>query len=52
MVAQLHQLLLELIPGGAKKNLSAAQAKAVLATVLPRDAVGEGPTPGGLRADR
>jgi transposase len=52
VVAQLHQLLLELIPGGAKKNLSAAQAKAVLATVLPRDAVGEGPTPGGLRADR
>jgi len=40
VVAQLHQLLLELIPGGAKKNLSAAQAKAVLATVLPRDAVG------------
>ena len=27
MVAQLHHLLLELIPGGAKKNLSAAQAK-------------------------
>jgi transposase len=30
-VAQLHQLLLELIPGGAKKFLSAAQAKALLA---------------------
>ncbi len=27
MVAQLHHLLLELIPGGAKKDLSAAQAK-------------------------
>jgi hypothetical protein len=27
MVSQLHQLLLELIPGGAKKDLSAAQAK-------------------------
>ena len=26
MVSQLHALLLELIPGGAKKNLSAAQA--------------------------
>ncbi|WP_231928317.1 IS110 family transposase [Micromonospora echinaurantiaca] len=27
MVSQLHQLLLELIPGGATKSLSAAQAK-------------------------
>jgi transposase len=41
MVAQLHQLLLELIPGGAKKNLSAAQAKTMLATVRPRDAAGK-----------
>jgi transposase len=41
MVCQLHQLLLELIPGGAKKSLSAAQAKALLATVRPRDAVGK-----------
>jgi transposase len=41
MVAQLHQLLLELIPGGAKKNLSAAQAKALLAKVRPHDAVGK-----------
>ncbi|MGW3607398.1 IS110 family transposase [Micromonospora sp. NPDC005161] len=41
MVSQLHQLLLELIPGGAKKSLSAAQAKALLATVRPRDAVGK-----------
>jgi transposase len=40
MVSQLHQLLLELIPGGAKKDLSAAQAKALLATVRPRDAAG------------
>ena len=40
MVAQLHQLLLELIPGGAKKDLSAAQAKALLAKVRPRDVVG------------
>ncbi len=37
IVAQLHHLLLELIPGGAKKNLSAAQAKALLAKVRPRD---------------
>jgi transposase len=42
MVSQLHQLLLELIPGGAKKDLSAAQAKALLATVRPRDAAGTG----------
>jgi len=38
---QLHQLLLELIPGGAKRSLSAAQAKALLATVRPRDVVGK-----------
>ena len=41
MIAQLHQLLLELVPGGAKKDLSAAQAKALLAKVRPRDAAGK-----------
>ncbi len=41
MVSQLHQLLLELIPGGAKKSLSAAQAKVLLATVRPRDVAGK-----------
>jgi transposase len=41
MVSQLHQLLLELIPGGAKKDLSAAQAKALLAKVRPRDVAGK-----------
>lgn len=41
MVCQLHQLLLELVPGGAKKDLSAAQAKALLASVRPRDLVGK-----------
>ncbi|WP_200216746.1 IS110 family transposase [Micromonospora coerulea] len=41
MISQLHQLLLELIPGRAKKSLSAAQAKALLATVRARDAVGK-----------
>jgi transposase len=41
IVAQLHHLLLELIPGGAKKDLSAAQAKALLAKVRPRDAAGK-----------
>jgi transposase len=40
-ISQLHRLLLELIPGGAKKDLSAAQAKALLATVRPRDVVGK-----------
>jgi transposase len=40
MISQLHRLLLELIPGGAKKDLSAAQARALLATVRPRDAAG------------
>jgi transposase len=41
MVCQLHQLLLELVPGGAHKSLSAAQAKALLAKVRPRDATGK-----------
>ena len=40
-VSQLHALLLELIPGGAKKNLSAAQAKQLLAKVRPRDLAGK-----------
>ena len=35
MVAQQHHLLLELIAGGAKKDLSAAHAKALLAKVQP-----------------
>jgi transposase len=41
MVAQLHHLLLQLIPGGAKKDLSAAQAKVLLASVRPRDVAGK-----------
>jgi transposase len=41
MICQLHQLLLELIPGGAKKALPAAQAKALLVKVRPRDAAGK-----------
>ncbi len=41
IVSQLHHLLLELIPGGAKKDLSAAQAKALLAKVRPRDVAGK-----------
>jgi transposase len=41
MISQLHQLLLQLIPGGAKKDLSAAQAKTLLASVRPRDVAGK-----------
>jgi transposase len=40
-VNRLHRLLLELLPGGAKKFLSAAQAKDLLATVRPRDIAGK-----------
>jgi transposase len=41
MVCQLHQLLLELLPGGAKKDLSAAQARKLLAGVRPTDPAGK-----------
>ncbi len=41
MVCQLHVLLLELIPGGAKKDLSAAQARRLLAAVRPKDLAGK-----------
>jgi transposase len=40
-VSRLHHLLLELVPGGAKKFLSAQQARALLNTVRPRDIVGK-----------
>ncbi|MEV6494422.1 IS110 family transposase, partial [Actinoplanes sp. NPDC051633] len=40
-VSRLHHLLLELVPGGAKKFLSAQQARALLNTVRPRDLVGK-----------
>jgi transposase len=40
-INRLHRLLLELIPGGAKKYLSARQARTLLATVKPRDLVGK-----------
>ncbi len=39
-VCQLHKLLLELIPGGAKRSLSAAQAKELLRKVRPTTTVG------------
>jgi transposase len=41
MICQLHRLLAELIPGGAKKALSAAQARALLARIRPRDPAGQ-----------
>jgi transposase len=41
MVAQLHVLLLELLPGGAKKDLSAAQARKLLSSVRPKDPAGK-----------
>ena len=40
-ISQLHRLLLELIPGGAKLYLSARQARQLLATARPRDAAGK-----------
>ena len=40
MISQLHALLLELIPGGAKRDLSAAQAKVLLSKVRPHDTAG------------
>ncbi|MFI7609403.1 hypothetical protein ACIBTV_30420 [Micromonospora sp. NPDC049366] len=36
----INRLMLELLPGGAKKFLSAPQARALIATVKPRDIVG------------
>ncbi|MEV0462959.1 IS110 family transposase [Nocardia tengchongensis] len=40
-VSRLHRLLLELFPGGAKKFLSALQARKLVATIKPRDPVGK-----------
>ncbi|WP_429423660.1 hypothetical protein [Nocardia sp. GAS34] len=40
-VNRLHRLLLELLPGGAKKFLSAMQARKLIATVKPRDSAGK-----------
>ncbi|MFE4463121.1 IS110 family transposase [Nocardia tengchongensis] len=39
-VNRIHRLLMELVPGGAKKFLSAMQARALLATITPVDPVG------------
>jgi transposase len=40
-VNRCHQLLMELIPAGASQNLTAAKAKALVATVRPRDIAGK-----------
>ncbi|MBM0259889.1 IS110 family transposase [Micromonospora sp. 4G55] len=40
LLNRIHRLLLELLPGGAKKFLSAPQARALLNTIRPRDLVG------------
>jgi len=40
-INRLHRLLLELLPGGAKKFLTAPQARALIAAVKPRDVVGK-----------
>jgi len=40
-VNRLHRLLLDLFPGGAKQFLSARQARALVATIKPRDVVGK-----------
>jgi transposase len=40
-VNRLHRLLAELLPGAAKKDLTAPQAKKLLASVRPRDIAGK-----------
>jgi transposase len=40
-VNRLHRLLSELTPGRAKKDITALQAKAILASVRPRDLAGK-----------
>lgn len=40
-ISRLHQVLMELIPSGAPRNLTASRAKQLLATVRPRDVAGK-----------
>src|SRR6478609_9031868 len=40
-VNRVHRLLSELVPGQSKKNITTGQAKAILATVKPRDVAGK-----------
>jgi hypothetical protein len=41
VISRLHRLLLELLPGGARKFLSARQARTLIASVRPRDLAGK-----------
>jgi transposase len=41
IINRLHRVLLELFPGGAKQFLSSHQARALIATIKPRDIVGK-----------
>ena len=40
-VHRLHRLLSELVPGQSKRDITAGQAKKILATVKPRDVAGK-----------
>jgi len=40
-INRIHRLLLDLVPGGAKRFLSAAQARALIAATRPRDIAGK-----------
>ena len=40
-INRLHRLLLELFPGGAPQFLSSHQARALIATIRPRELVGK-----------
>ena len=40
-VNRVHRLLSELVPGQRKRDITTAQAKAILATVKPRDVAGK-----------
>ena len=40
-VNRLHQLLMQLIPAGGQRSLTASKARALLATVRPRDTAGK-----------
>jgi transposase len=50
-VNRLHRLLLELFPGGAKKFLSATQARALVANDQAAGHGGQDPSPAGRRTD-
>jgi hypothetical protein len=52
MISQLHRLLLELIPGGAKKDLSAATGQGSAGQGPPAGRGGQGPPPGRRRTHR